>query len=304
MFWSGVEEDEVRHPRQLVLAALDEQLESDKVAAGDRGALVDVVKESIRGTPGLLAHGKSAGVPYWVFEWDEAASTIQKLVRDVAAARSRPSLAQWATANSAQGGLPTVRILGPVPWLPPGSLRATVSLSRAPPPDPMAPPIAGAAKPRRPTTPVDPDAQPYQLVVLPDGPRTWVAFSTSEPGLRSALRPIMARAAASDALGAHATERGLDPLRNARMSAGGFVTLASFVELTREASDADGTDTGPRWVALLEHLPGKGKTPIRFTSAPLVPTPDAPGGVREVRVDVPVECIRDVILFSLQAGGP
>ena len=67
-FGSGVDEADIRHPRDLVVAALNEQLEKQKVGDADRRALTGTVKELLRGTGGVVAHGEVDAASLWLIE--------------------------------------------------------------------------------------------------------------------------------------------------------------------------------------------------------------------------------------------
>ncbi len=269
-FGSGIDDADVRHPRELLVAAIDEALAGEKATATERAALTALVGEALIGTRGCAAHGRAAGGTYSLIEWNEGSARIVRAVRDLVSANARPGLARW---------LPSAKLASPLRGLPAGAVHALV-----------------AAKPAHPT-----DAPPpvYHLVVLPDGPRTWVALSTSEAPLRAALSAVRqpAGSPSGESLGGRATARGLDGLRDGRMSAGGFITLRALVDTAREAKP----DRDVAWSALLGRLPSRGVTPALFRSAPLAPTSDAPAGAREVALDLPVDFIRDAAGFVLQA---
>ncbi len=307
-FGSGIDEADLQHPRDLLAAAFEEAFEGAKLLSSDRDAVVKVIRESIRGTRGLAAHGTAAAASYWLLEWDEPAPVIEKVARDMAAARARPAVVKWAAADTTpshmKAGFPSLTIAQPLAWLPKGSLHAvlTVPPPASPPtlaPPPVMTPVKGAhlVKGAKPPTPA-PDA--YQVAIIPDGPRTWVALSTSEAALRASLASVPG-ATSTASLGAHATALGLDTFKESRMTAGGLFTLRAFAAVARDGMAAREGVPPAAWDAVVDHLPARGLTPITVTATPLPPTVDDRGGAREMRMIVPAEAIRDMVWFGMQA---
>ncbi len=308
-FGSGVDEADIRHPRDLVVAALNEQLEKQKVGDADRRALTGTVKELLRGTGGVVAHGEVDAASLWLMERDDPPALTTKLLKDLVALWSRPGFAKWAkTDGKAAAPPPTLKLGPPIAGLPAGSLHVVITTPPDAPVSPSAKP-GDAHAPRGPgprglasaVHAPPPAAEVYHLVVVPDGARSWLALSKSTPALRSTLAAVLAHSPRPDALGARAHDRGLDGFKETRMTSGGFVTVRAFVELARAAvAERHGVDAR-RWDAVLAHLPAKGVTPIVMTAAPGSPTADDPGGVRDLHVTIPADAIRDAVWFGLQA---
>jgi len=308
-FGSGVDGADLQHPRELVLAAIDEQLKKQKIAEGDRRAMAQTVTELIHGERGAFAHGMADGTSYWLMEQDALPATSEKMLRDLVATWNRPAVAKWLKADEHAGAdVPLLKLGGALPGLPRDAVHVIITVpaesatakKHAPGKGGKAakesahPPLVAATNVAAPKTPPD----VYHLVVIPDGARSWFAISTSEAALRKALASFSAKN--PDTLGAHATERGLDGFKDTRMSAGAYLTVRAFIEMGLSAMTGKQAAEAKHWEALLAHLPAKGVTPITVTSAPLPPTADDAGGVRELRLNMPAESIRDAVWFALQ----
>jgi hypothetical protein len=305
-FGSGVDDEDLRRPRELLAAAVDEALETQKLSAGSRKALVDLAGALVRGSGGVLAHGEARGVPYWLLEWNVASQASQKLVRDIAAIRARPDVVKWLAADArAAASLPTVKILGALQGLPANTLHVRVTVLPSP---GTAPPTAPSKGP----PPKGPHAaasmvatgapKEIQLALVPDGPRTWIAVAPTDAALRAALSSPFASTGAKTAPGSLASSaalRGLDAWKATRMTSGGFCTVRGLVEIGESAASKDAP--GSPWEEVLSRLPAHGESAITWESSPLPPTPSLRGGAREVRLQVPADAVRDAVLFGLQS---
>jgi hypothetical protein len=119
--------------------------------------------------------------------------------------------------------------------------------------------------------------------------------STSEAALKKALGSIAAAAKGGDSLGGHATERGLAGWKETRMSTGAFLTVRGFIDMVRGALGPKEANDAKKLDALIGHIPAKGMTPMLVRGAPLAPTTDDPGGIRDLSIDVPAEAIHDAV---------
>ena len=303
-FGRGVDDTDLQHPRELVVAAVDEQLARTKLAEGDRHALRDLVKEVFSGAGSVVAHGMDGDSSYWLVHRSDSPARSEKIVRDVVGAFNRPGVVKWLKgALPSAATLPTLKLGAPLAGLPKGSLHVEITIApEAAPKTPAKEKAAGTAKPAAQPLP-KPAPEVYHLVVVPDGPRSWTGISSNVATLSAKLASVSGKAPAADSLGLQPLPQGLEGFKEARMSGGGFVTVRSFVELVRQSMRVRKASKAARWENLVRHLPSKGVTPIVMTAAPGAPTTDDPGGVHELRLNVPAGAIRDAVMFGLELGG-
>jgi len=310
-FGSGVDDSEIQRPRDLVVAAVTEQLLKTKLSEADRRAVVDVVRDSFRGWRGVVAHGMVDASPYWLVESDGTTpvATGEKLVRDLMAALNRPGVAKLLQAGSTATLPPTMKSGPPLAGLPLGSLHVVVTV-----PDESGPKAATPKSAKGPRGVHEISAghgalvssethlQPlvYHLAIVSDGPRSWLAMSKSDVAVRTALASVTSPTTRADTLGAVAEARGLSGFKDSRMSSGGFLTVRLFLEIAREAMTGRRAAEGARLESVMSRLPAKGITPIVTTAAPGEPSAQDPGGVREIHVSIPADSIRDAVWFGLQ----
>ena len=316
-FANGMDEADLKHPRDLLVAAADEQLKKKKLLDGDRQALTAVLAHTLRSSRGVMGHGMVDHASYWIWEQDLPPASTEKNARELVATWNRPGVAKWLRSADESGSpLPTVRLGGPIAGLPRGALHVIVSVpadvsskieasakgakegkSAAKPRPPL---VAAATTTPKATAPKGPPVPPdvFHVVVVPDGARSWTAVSTSEAALVKALTTVVAKN--GDTLGAHAADRGLAGFKESRVSGGSFATVASFIEIVRGFMTGKHEAEGVKWDRLLAHLPAKGMTPMILKSTSRGGTPDDPGGTSEVEMTVPADAIRDAIWFGFQ----
>jgi hypothetical protein len=311
-FGPGVDDAILQHPRELTLAALNEQLEKASFAEADRHALTELTKDAFHAPRSVLAHGTVDGTSYWVGESEDAPAHTAKVARELAAIFNRPSLLKWLKAKSKSAlQLPTWKVGGPIASLPKGTLHLEVTVF------PEAPSAASAKgkasapkKGAKAVAAVDPKpaasaAQAptvYHVAIVPDGARSWLGISASEAILKAKLVSIIATTPPADSLGLRAGSRGLDGFKDARMSAGGFFTVRALIELAQHSVGQRDPKKVAGWDGFLRGLPTKGETAMVYTSTAGTPTADEPGGSVELRLTVPADAIRDAFLFGVQAG--
>jgi hypothetical protein len=314
-FGNGVDDADLAHPRDLLVAAAREQLAKAKVGDADRRALVDLLKEGLRGSKSVFAHGVNERGGYWLVGWDEPATRSQKLARDLVAALHRPGLVKFLKGDAhSSSTLPTVQVVPAGAGLPHGALHLVVTV----PPDvvggpssvkpggpkavagPVGPSTGGAGAAKRAASKAQP--QTLHVVIAADGARSWFGFAETEEALRAPLAAVLAGKPAADSLGPQTAARGLAPFAEARMTSGAFFTVRTFVELARQAAvGPDRVARAARWEDVLKHLPAKGIAPLVVTAAPRPGGADDPGGARDVQVDVPADFVRDAVWFGMQS---
>jgi len=301
-FGGGIDDADLLHPRDVLVAAAREQLRKVKLPEADRRALTELLKECVRGSRGMVIHGSADAAGYWLFESEDAGDRADKTVRDVVGVLGRAAIATWVKSGlPATAKLPTWLIAPPFAGLPKGSLHVEVTLF------PDAPPPKGpkptAAKPSKPATASLPHAAPavYHLVVAPDGPRSWIAVSSSEALIRVKLAALVGAARAADPT----SFPELQGWRETRMTSGGFFTVRSLVSIVRESLSGHRPAAGEtRLLAriddILRRLPANGTTPILVSAAPGAPTADDPGGSDQVEMTLPADAVRDAVWLGMQ----
>jgi hypothetical protein len=305
-FGSGIDDADLQRPRELLVAAAREQLKKTKLPPGDQGALVAVLEESIRGARVVMGHGVEDTASYWLVESDDPTGRTAKTLHDGVAAFTRPAVAKWIDDGVPDASrLPTWKLAAPFAGLPKGSLHVELTI---PPPSskPRTPvkgkhgaAVASSPPPAVPVTKPAPQALPevVHLVVVQDGPRSWLVVSSSEAVIRAELASVTGKASASALLAP-----GLAALKDTRTTAGGFFTIRSMVEIAREALKRGHAAKRVRWDDILHHLPASGTTPILVTAVPGAPTAEDPGGSYEMTLTLPAEAVRDAVWLGVQLG--
>jgi hypothetical protein len=298
-FTAGIDDADLQHPRDLLVAAAREQLKKTKLAVADQSALTDLLQEGIRGSRVTFAHGATPE-PYWLFESDTPGAHSAKVVRDAVAAFTRPGVAKWVGSRlPGSVTLPTWKVASPLAGLPKGSLHIEVTEAVRPAkPLPSANGKHAAAIPARARAASIVAAPPevIHLVVVADGPRSWFAMSPSVAVIRAKLAAVLGSTAPTPSPAVQA-------LKDMRMTSGGFMTVRSVVELAREATKRHHVGH-VHWDEILHHLPANGTTPILMTAAPGTPTSEDPGGTYEMNVTVPADAVRDAVWLGVQLEMP
>ena len=96
---------------------------------------------------------------------------------------------------------------------------------------------------------------------------------------------------------------GLEAFKDARMGAGGFFTIGGLLALVRDGMAPDHHPPHMTWSRLFHLLQAKGVAPIVFTSSPGDPTTEEPGGMRDVRITIPADTIRDAVTLGIALDG-
>ncbi len=305
-FGSGADEADIKHPRDLLTKAVDEQLKKHKLGDADRHAVTEAVGHMMRGDRGVFAHGVADGASYFLAEEDSSPATVERFLRELVTTWNRPGFAKWLTSPDRAGkDVPVLKVGGPLPHLP-HALHVTFTL----PTEGLAHAaraakggksggLAGKAHPPAAASTAPPIV--YHAAVVGDGTHSWFGLSSSPTALAAALLAVSTPSTTLGAtLGAHATERGLAPFKDSRMSGGAFATVRGFVELARGAIATTEPTQAARLASLLAHLPSKGDTPMIMTAISSAPTPELAGGARELRIDIPADAIRDAVWFGMQ----
>jgi len=248
---------------------------------------------------------------YWLYESEETGVHTEKLAKDALAAFSRPGVAKWIKDTvPSKMPLPTWKLAGPIAGLPKGSVHIELTVTAGPEPAPTKAAASGkkaalAAGTKKPATTASVVAAPagapriVHVVFVPDGPRSWFAMSTSEAVIRVKVASVLGTAPV-----AATTSPSLAPFKETRMTAGGFFTIRSLIEMARDASQGQRVAKHVRWDEILRHLPANGTTPILVTAAPGAPTADDPGGSYEMNLTIPAEAVRDAVWLGVQLSLP
>jgi hypothetical protein len=175
----------------------------------------------------------------------------------------------------------------PVPkGLPPGSFAATVTILEEPQPRSDGHP-ATAADRLKPTPIV------VHLLASPEKPRTWIAIGTDQPVLVARLLAVRGTATEPETL---AARDGLEGLRQAPLSGGGFFTLKGYLTPALAALASSGELLGKG--LSFATAPHRGETPLAVTWTATGGPPLAWTG----SVHVPKGVIDDVISLVLTAA--
>jgi hypothetical protein len=118
-----------------------------------------------------------------------------------------------------------------------------------------------------------------RLAIVPDGERTWIGFSADLDALKKRMNAVMPGAPADGTL---AAREGLEVLRRAGQTGGGFFSAGEILEGVVEAVEKEKPEHGKEARELLASLPNKGQTPILLVGSGA--GGQAPSSAMEVRL--------------------
>jgi hypothetical protein len=330
VFGRGVDPALVGPGRDQVIHVVSDALAGDGVAPADGKAILDALRQFPVGAAAVYAAGidadavskalalaassprtdESERIGLWasandllgwhVAEIDAPAVEISSAIKALMAAEGRPGVV--AAYHAGSGGLAALHVRGaPVPkghaW-PDGSEHDVLELQSPP----LRPGVRGKA-------PGGVGPMAFHVLVVPDGPRTWVGVGGDEA--LTAAKVAAALAGSGDTLQSRAD---LAPWKNARIGAGGFVTARGlFAETVGwvmlaglfEDPSARVARLPPQTVADtwgdLRRLPAGGATPLTVTSTSS--SAMAPASV-VTSIEVPRAAVEDAIVWVLRHGRP
>lgn len=226
---------------------------------------------------------------------DEATAHV-KWLKDFVAAYNRAAVQARLKKELGDEAkfLPTVKAVTAPTKLGKGSFAIELAIKDIPLPDSMA---DGNNKGKKATV-----RAVAHVLLMPDGKRTWFAIGVNRDELVKRLLSVKADAADAATI---ATRPGLEPLRTAKLTSGGFLTVASF---TRSFGSSLGylgnivqggmPSDAQKLATVLGALPHKGETPILLTSTVTGTSP-----VRaQLTFSLPKDAVEDVTAALVNAS--
>jgi hypothetical protein len=257
--------------------------EATKAAGAISGAKDDAAREEAE----RAAAEKMAG--WMAVEVDAAPAKVGAVAKEWAAAWARPGVAKWVKSLVQDAPPPTIRV-APLPKGITGKDATHLEIA-------VVRPHHVAKGQKRP-----PQGKPMVLhaLVMPDGAAgtgSWVVFAADEAMLVAKAKEVAAGGDVSP-LG---TRAGVSEMKDARVNAGGFITLRSLT---------DGAPMtwalGPYWSELrsqglgfVSAMPDQGMTAVPFQFASQAGGAGAPAGTFVAKVNVPKAAIEGIIQLAL-----
>jgi hypothetical protein len=338
LFNRGLDTKDIERPRDLLLKALSHALEKEGLAEADRTLVTDALThlftspaatvlakgvdvaatqlaldsldaakdDAARDTARRTAVGDALG--WWLVGLDEPPVRVQGALKELAAVWNRPSVAKWMKASAKGGRPPTVKIAAaPVALKLP---KETTHLEITVYPDsehqggdsghPADAPKTQGGKGARPAPPSALD-QPFKLhaFAVPDAGHVWLVIGADEALLASKTRAALSTSPASDTLSARP---GLEALKEAHASSGGFMTVRSVLTGLPDAVPGAHPRRAKSIYAALGGLPDQGRTPIPITVTPALGGADAPAGSVSVAVLLSKPAIEGIVRAIVLGG--
>jgi hypothetical protein len=323
-FSRGIDAKELEHPRDLIIEAVNRALDKEGVAAPDKRALTDAMKDwlALTSAPAVYAKGvdwaavqrtaaeaKSAKAAskedaeraaleqfagWSIVGIDEPIAKVGNVAKEWVTVWNRPGTTKLLKSQAKDGAPATLRIqpLSKGITLPKDTLHLVLTVTHEMGVDPSEPPVDSKKKGAAPAKPKL--AKPLKLHVLlvPDAGRTWVAMGADEA--LAAAKVTVALSTTTDAT-TLARRDGLDDLRSGKMSSGGFFSVRGVVSSgalgyalekpTRSFRDP---------FRVLASSPQQGATPVPFSFVAQAPSPGGAGSVI-LSAKVPRAAIQDIV---------
>jgi len=319
IFERGVDDPLLARARDLALGVVSDELNEGGFKEADRKPLVDALAKLASPAALVYAAGMDldalakaaaaeraardgadpaaladaartstlAMLGWHLLEVDEPAARWSGALKDLEAALGRPG---FAAAYRSKFGA-RAPSLHPAP-LPKGAPQAPGTEHHALDVYPAEPSRVAAAAPAGKKAPVAAAAKPLTLDILiaPDGPRTWIGLGGGDALVASKLAAAMAPS--GDKVASRAD---LGLLRGQAVGSGGFFTLRGLPESVPDREVLEE----------LAQLPHGGSAAIAYSLTPLPePAPGQPGAAQvALTVSVPRAAVEDVVAETLRHGG-
>ncbi len=234
---------------------------------GDSAALIEATK-TLREIDGRDDRARVAAkrevaaqaIGWHLVQLETPIANVTSSLSTLARVWNRPSFRKWVNTQASREDLPQVTLQAPTARL--GLPKESFELALSLPTGGAAATKGPGAAPKRGTkgAPKASSSKPTVLhvVAVPDGSATWLAVGFDEATLARKLSAVLSSTGAPANL---AAAPGLEPLRDARLHAGGFTTLVGIMSVA--AAD------GGRGSSALRVLsaPHRGASPLFFTYA-------------------------------------
>jgi hypothetical protein len=228
---------------------------------------------------------------WWLVGLDESSARVQSSVRALVAAWNRPAVEKWMKSKGSGRRTPALR-LAPVEvaWkLPKDAMHVELTVFPEP-------PKAGAGHDAKTSgQPAEPPVR-FHALIVPDGGRVWMAAGMNVALAASKVSSVLSTTPAAQTL---ATRPGLEPMKDARVSSGGFMTMRGLlagplvVGLRRHPSDP---------LHALNRLPDHGVTPMTFSCAAMPGSDAAPAGSVVGTFVVPKAVIEGMVTLAMEVS--
>ncbi|MEO6421028.1 MAG: hypothetical protein ABIP39_16570 [Polyangiaceae bacterium] len=326
-FSRGMDAKEMEHPRDLIIEAIGRGLDKEGVAAADKRAVGDALKDwlALTSAPAVYAKGvdwaavqkstadaksaKTAGkedaeraaleqyAGWSIVGIDEPMAKVGSVAKEWVTAWNRPGMAKFVKEKTKEGSPATFKIqpLSKGITLPKDTLHLVLTVTHEIGVDPSEPPViakkgAPAPKPKL--------AKPMKLhvLVVPDAGRTWIAMGADEALAASKVKLALSTTTDATTL---ARRDGLDDLRSAKVNSGGFVSVRGIIAssaLGYAFEKQNGSFRDP--FRSLVASPQQGTTPVPFSFVAQSPSPGGAGSVL-VSAKIPRAAIQDIVHLAM-----
>jgi hypothetical protein len=327
-FNRGMDTKDLERPRDMLLKVLGHALEKEGLADSDRTAISDALSHLFTSSaPAVFAKGVdfaatqlaldsidaakddaakdtamraavADAVGWWLLGIDESPARVQGALKEMASVWNRPAVAKLMKADAKGSKPPILKMVATS-----GALKLpkdTTHLELTVFPEASSGPGGPGTAPKKGAKPAPPE-KPFNLHVfaVPDAGHVWVAIGANEALMASKVRASMAGAPPTDTL---ASRAGLEPLKDARVSSGGFVTLRSVFTGMPDAVPGAQGHRAKRVYAALQGFADQGSTPIFTTVTSAAPAADAAAGSVSSSIQLPKPAIEGIVRF-IMAGG-
>lgn len=323
-FNRGIDPKELDHPRELLLKLLRHALEKEGLGESDRKALSDGLTHLFSvGAPTVVAKGVDlaavrqaldslqaakddaaheaatraaldATVGWFLIGYDESPARLEGAMKEIASAWNRPALAKLMKIAASGGTPPSLKIVPAAASLKLPKDTTHLELTVFPPhatPHPAAP---ASAKPA-------PPAKPFKLhaFAVPDAGRVWLAIGLDEAAVAAKVRASLSSAPTEGTL---AARPGLESMKDARVSLGGFTTVRAALTTQPDAFPAAQGAKAKRIYALIAGLPDQGATPIPLLTTAAPGATDSPAGSLSTTLRLPRSAIEGIVKVAMMGG--
>jgi len=329
-FNRGIDTKELDHPRELLLKLLNHALEKEGLGDADRKALADGLTHLVStSAPTVFAKGVDiaavrqaldalqaakddpaqheaatraaidATVGWLLVGYDESPARLEGALKELASAWNRPALAKLMKVAASGGTPPSLKIVPSAPSLKLPKGTTHLELTVFPPHEPPHPAPPGAA--HGPKAKPEPPAKPFKLhaFAVPDAERVWLVVGLDEAAIAAKVRASLASAPADGTLTARA---GLESMKDARASSGGFTTIRATLTTHPDAFPSTQGAKARRVYATIAQLPDQGATPIPFLTTAAPGSADSPAGSLSSTVRVPKPAIEGIVKVAIMGG--
>lgn len=318
---SGVDSKLVEHPKDLVMRAITQTAKDEKMSDADNKALSDALSHTLTLTASPMLYAKgydengikaalekerevsalpretiSQAIGWHLWRIEQPIAKVGPATKEWVTAWSRPSFQKWAKEHISKDHLATLKVtpVAAALKLPKDSVHIEVSLpvddsESAMPPPPPRDPKGGKPKPEaKPAKKAPQKPVVVHIFVVPDAGASTLAIGLDEKLLAAKTLTSLSTSPDNETLKGR---QGYEALRDARSSAGGFITMHAVVGAAKMGDDP---------TRKLAGLSNSARTPIVFTFASSGPGGGAKEGAMTTSIRIPKDFVLDVMKMGMR----